>query len=166
VVTVIGSATRASTAIALVAGASSVLLVGLASELSLAIGLLGWIALAGGLYRGSRVAISTALVCFWLAAAVAIGEGLPVEAVGLSVLAGVVAWDAGNRGVTLDRQLTTRAETARVELLHSGTTTIVGTGSLGIGYAFYSGLYWPHPPLATLLLVFSVVVLWVLLVRA
>lgn len=162
----IGSATRASASIALVAGLSAVLLVGTVSGLGLVIGLVGWVALVWGVYRGSRAAISTALVCFWLAVVIAIGEGASIEVSGLSVVAGVIAWDAGNRGVSLQRQLTTRAETARVELLHSGTTTIVGVGSLGVSYTVYSVLRWPHPPLTTLLLVVSVVVLWVLLARA
>ncbi|MHB9288528.1 hypothetical protein ACKVMT_15970 [Halobacteriales archaeon Cl-PHB] len=51
-----------------------------------------------------------------------------------ATVATVVAWDAATTAITLDRQLSARAETARAELVHSGATLVVGTAVGGLAY--------------------------------
>lgn len=44
----------------------------------------------------------------------------------VATVASVVAWDAATTAITLDRQVTPMAETARAEIVHSGATLAVG----------------------------------------
>jgi len=69
-----------------------------------------------------------------LAVALAGNRGVDPGLVLAATVAAVVAWDAATTAITLDRQVSPRAETARAELVHSGATLVVGTLVGGLAY--------------------------------
>lgn len=126
---------RVSSALALGSGAVAVLLVSAGSVTGAVLAVLAWCSMLGGLYRQSRGLVSASLGLVWLAAVAASVAGAPPAVVVGCVLAGVVGWDAGQRALSLGRELTREAATEQVELLHTGTTLAVGVVSVGLAAA-------------------------------
>ena len=156
-------ASRVSSVVALCAGAVAVALVSVGSTLSLGLGVIGWCALGVGLYRRAQLWISTSLVVVWLAVVVSVGTDVPVEVLGMSMVASVVAWDAATRAINLGSQLTTTATTYRVELLHAGMTALVGAGSFGLGYGLYAVIGGGQPSVTVLSILLSGTILLLIL---
>lgn len=159
-------ATRTSSWIALGAAATIAALTALVSAIALLITLLAWTILFASLVRRSRPGVTTSILTTWGGIAVAAGADLPVLFIGVGVVASVIVWDAANRAIRLGRQLTRTADTRDVELLHAGTTTIVGVGSFALAYGIYRAATWDLPLLTVLALVVSVLGLWYLLTRS
>lgn len=128
---------RPSVAVAVGAGSVAVLLVGVTGATGFGLAVLGWASLVGGIAARSRTAVTAGLCVLWLAIVVGALAGLAVEAVGVALVAAVLAWDAACRGLTLGEQLTTRASTARIEGMHALATVGVGLGCLGGAYALW-----------------------------
>ncbi|PCR90703.1 DUF7519 family protein [Natrinema ejinorense] len=98
---------------------------------------LGVALVAGGLWRSDRrivVGGCAALWCATLATGVAGGE--PARIV-LAVAATFVAWDFGERAITLGDQLGPRARTRRLELAHAAVTIAVATVGVGPVYLVF-----------------------------
>lgn len=99
----------------------------------------GWGCLLVGVTRSSRRLVSAWLVALWLGAVLSAPVTAPLSTAG-AVLAGVVAWDAGQRAVGLGRALTREASTARVETVHAGTTAAVGAATLAVAYGTFAAV--------------------------
>lgn len=159
------SPARLSSALALVSGAAVVVLLAAVSRSGAALAAAGWCVLLLGLYRRSRRLVSAWLCAVWLAAATVASQATVPELVVLAVLGGVIGWDAGQRAIRLGRQLTTEAVTTRVELLHAGTTTAVGAGTLALAYGVTAVAGTIQSWIVVLALVVSVLLLLLVLVR-
>lgn len=125
-----------SSTLSIVAAATTVLLAIVVSLPGAAAGILGLTVLATGVAYGYRglvdagglgLLLSTILVGFASIEYVAL----------LSAVSTVVAWDVGNNAIDVGEQLGREAETQRIELLHAGSTTVVGLLTAGVSYAIY-----------------------------
>ena len=142
---------RPSAAVSAGAAVATALVVGTTGAPAFALSGLGLASLAVGLRYRSRPAVTAALCLLWLAIVIAALAGLPPEAVGVALVAAVLAWDAAHRGLTLGAHLTTRAATARIEGIHALGTLAVGFAGFGIAYAlswFVGGVGAPATVLA------------------
>lgn len=126
---------------------------------SVGIALLGASTLALGVLTGSRLALDggTGLlfVGVVLAAAFTATPAIPL----LGAVATVVAWDVGDMGIGLGRQLGAAASTRRVEILHAGASIGVGLGAAVGSYAVFLLAAGNQPLPALVLLLFAAVVL-------
>lgn len=110
-----------------------------------------------GLYRRSRTLLGGGLACFVVGAVLAALAGVPVEPLLLGSASAVLAWDAGERAITVGEQLGRTASTARIELLHATATAFVGSWSVGITYLAFSRLSVSYPLSSIVLLCIGVV---------
>lgn len=155
------SPARTSSWFAVGSGAVVVLSCGIWGWSSAVLSLVGMGALLAGLYRASREPLGVALACFTLAGITATALGAPIEVVLVAVVAAVLAWDTGERAVTLGEQLGRAAVTTRIEVVHAAATSLVGVCSVGVGYALYVETSPSYPLISVLALGCSVVVLLV-----
>ncbi len=149
------SPTRVGSALALAAGALA-LAPGVSTVgAGVLVGAVGLLALFNGLLfarRGLVTLGSTLLVAGVLVAGV---EGAPTLLVLSGVVAGVFAWDVGQNALELGEQLGREAETARVELLHAGTSAAVGLATAGLAYGVSLVGVGGRPVAAVVLLLFA-----------
>lgn len=126
---------------------------------ALATGVAGFVVILGGLTRGSHAAVTVGAASL-LAGSILAGVGeAPVEVLLIAITATVVAWDAGGTAITLGDQLGRAADTVRIEVVHLGTTVLVGILTAGTGYALYRTVTGGAPVLAVLLLSLAAVLL-------
>lgn len=126
---------------------------------SVGVALLGASTLALGALTGSRLALDGGAGLLFLgvvlAAAFTAQPAIPL----VGAVATVVAWDVGDTGVGLGRQLGTAAPTQRLEAVRTGASLAVGLGAAVGAYAVYILAAGNQPLPALVLLLFAAVVL-------
>lgn len=106
-------------------------------QVALLVGMVGLAVLALGLLalrsKGSRlfVTLGAAVVGAGALTAGALGETSTVSTFA-AVAATMVAWDAAERAISLGEQVGRDADTAAVELVHAGGSTVVGAAAVGV----------------------------------
>lgn len=126
---------------------------------SVGVALIGAAVLALGVLAGSSTALDAGAGLLFLGvvltAAFAASPALPL----VGAVATVVAWDVGDTGISLGRQLGTAAETSRLEAVHAATSVGVGLAAAIGAYAVYVLAAGNQPLPALVLLLFAAVVL-------
>lgn len=135
---------------------------GSASSLAGAICILGILTTGLGLVRRSRQLVSVGATTFWIATVIASVDGLVVEGVLLAVFVTIVSWDAGRRAIDLRTEFPHNASTWRVEVVHGGSTVLVGGVSLLVATGLYHGTSGSTSVLAVALLsIATLLLLWI-----
>jgi len=137
----------ASVAVAVAAGLVTVL-VSATTLLAGAVGLCALVVVSFGVRRGSRLLHrigSAGLFGAVLLAGVAGTEPVPML---VAAGAAVVAWDAGEHGIDLGRQLGHAAVSTRAQLAHVGVTVAVGSAVAVVGYVVYDAASTGQPTTA------------------
>ena len=122
--------------------------------------------LAVGLVIGRRALVRLAGAVLVGAVLVASAAGTPVLATLVGVTATLLAVDLGTTAIDLGRQLGRQTPTARVELLHATTSTLVGSGFVLAGATVGAFVAGSQPISAVLGLILAVTALVVALRRA
>lgn len=126
---------------------------------SVGVALLGASTLALGAFTGSRVALDGGAGLLFLGVVLAAAfTSQPVIPL-LGGVATVVAWDVGDTGISLGRQLGTAASARRLEAVHAGSSVVVGLAAVVISAAVFTFAAGNQPLPALVLLLFAAVVL-------
>jgi len=155
---------RTAIQLSLVAGAASVGGLAIAGVPSgLAAGAVGTLVLAAGVVAGSRRLLDYAAIGLFLAVVFSgVGGARPAPLL-VSMVAAVVAWDAGEQAINVGEQLGRDARTRRAEVVHVASTTIVGMGGAALGYGVYRLAGGGRPASAlVVLLLGAVLITWAL----
>lgn len=107
--------------------------------LAIPFGFVGAVLVAGGLfYARSRAWLTVGVAMILGGSLISGGYGvIPVELMILGVGSTLVAWDAGQHGITIGHQLGRGARTERLEIVHVAATTIF-VGLVGLfAYALF-----------------------------
>jgi hypothetical protein len=148
-----------STSLSMLAGMCSALSVALGSVSGLALAGPGLLAVGVGLLTGGRRTLGaggTLLVGGVLFAGV---QGAGPETLLFGLLTAVLAWDVGEHGIGVGEQLGREADTTRLELVHAGASTFVGVVAAGVGYGAYLGATGGQPVTALVFLLLGAVML-------
>ncbi len=154
------------TAVVLSMGAAAVAVLALVAggvPSGVGVGAVGAAMLVGGTLAGSRTVLDyAALVTFGAVVFSGVGGAHPGPML-VSLVALVVAWDAGEQAINVGEQLGRGARTRRAETVHVASTTVVGLGGAGVGYGVYrlAGGGQPASALVVLLLG-TVAIVWAL----
>ena len=130
---------------------------------ALALGVVGVVVLLGAAAVGHRRGLDWgALVAFGGVLLAGIG-GARAGPLLVSMVATVVAWDAGEQAISVGEQLGRAAPTRRATVVHVAASTLVGAGGAAVGYGVYrlAGGGRPASALA-LLLLGGVLITWAL----
>lgn len=126
---------------------------------ALAVGVAG-VALVGvGVGRGTRWAVTFGAAMLFAGVLVAGVFGTPAMVLLLATVATVLAWDAGGTAIDVGKQLGREADTIRVQLVHIGSTALVGGLTAGIGYGIYLTVATGQPLTALVLLLVAALLL-------
>jgi len=131
------SPTRFGSVVAVVAGALALVLTGAYSWFALVAGSAGFVLVLAGVAVGSRRTITLGATVLVGSALVAGVQGVHPLVLVLASVASLLAWDAGTTAIGLGRQLGRHADTARLELLHTGTSVAVGLAVGGVAYVLF-----------------------------
>lgn len=145
-----------SAAISVGAGVVAVLLGGLTTALALVFGVLGLGLLAGSVFvTESRRGVS--LGTFGIFVGVVIGGvfGSPAELLLPAMVATIVAWDVGHTAIVVGRQLGRGDFTRRLEVVHAGSSVLVGVVTAGVAYVAFVASVKGVPAAAVILLLFA-----------
>ncbi|WP_276271359.1 DUF7519 family protein [Haloarcula litorea] len=154
---------RTSLALSVVAGLVPVGLAGAYGWLALACTLGGVCTLAVGVVVGSRRAVTVGAAVQTVGVLAAGVAGTPAWLALAAGVAALVAWDVGGTAVDLGVQLGADADSRRLELVHAGATTLVGTATATVGYLAYQVQVGRRPVTAPVLLVVAALCLAVAL---
>ncbi|MFB6197890.1 MAG: hypothetical protein ABEI52_06435 [Halobacteriaceae archaeon] len=148
-----------SRVISLLAGtvAFGITVVGYAGGLGIAA--VGMTLLGMGLLTANRRSLGAGAVILFLGVVLAATRMTSPVLPLLGTVAAVVAWDAGDNGITIGRQLGASSPTARAEAVHVGATAAIGLVASGVTYAIYQLASENQPLPALVLLLFAVIVL-------
>lgn len=130
---------RTSAVVAVAAGLVAVVLGGLTTLLAVLLGVLGLGLLGASVFSlDSRRGVS--LGTFGIFTGVVLGGvyGAAPELLLPAMVATMVAWDAGQTSIVVGRQLGRGDFTRRLELVHVGTTVLVGSLVAGAAYAIFA----------------------------
>ena len=153
------SPARTSTSIALGTSAIAVLSMAIWHWLGLLIALFGFCCVMVGLGRRSRTLLGAGVGWFTIAVVFGVVIGVPTEVVLVGMVCAVLAWDAGQRALTIGEQLGQEATTTRLEVLHTAASGFVGVGTLGVTVLVSRSLSLSYPVVSVLLVSAGVVVL-------
>jgi len=126
---------------------------------------LGLVVLPIGVLRGSRLLHRLGAAALFSGVLLAGAAGTPPVTMLVAAGAAVVAWDAGEHGLGLGRQLGTAATMGRSQVVHTGATVVVGMVVAGVGYGVYTIARTGQPTTAVVLLVFAALLFTFLLDR-
>ena len=118
--------TRLSSGVAVAAAVVGFLLSGPYSWVALAAGGLGVFLVVAGVVGGRHAAVTAGCAGLVVGSIAAAQAGTPALFGLGSAVAALVAWDAGGTAIDLGAQLGRDAETTRLELVHAGSTALVG----------------------------------------
>lgn len=162
--TISHSPTRASTL--LTAGGATVAVVPTVFDPPAAIASgIGFIVLLIGVSRGSRPAVNAGAIGLYLGLLLA-GMAQTHPALLVAAAAGtVMAWDSAEHAVVLYDQLSSSADTRRVEYMHTVVTaSVVGAAAVG-GYLIYVAVTIPRPTVVLVVLLIAALLLVGALIR-
>ncbi|MFB6141867.1 MAG: hypothetical protein ABEJ30_00830 [Halorientalis sp.] len=157
------SPVRFASGVAVAAALVAALASGLYSLPAFAAGLPG-VALVGagvgvGRRRGTRWVVTVGAAVLLAGVVVAGVFGAPEMVLLLATVATVLAWDAGGTAIDIGRQLGREAESIRVQLVHLGSTAIVGGLTAAIGFGIYRTVTAGQPLTALVLLLVAALLL-------
>lgn len=125
----------------------------------------GTVSLIGGIRIGKQQAVllgATALSVAILLASVSGAQPIPLL---IATVANVLAWDSGERAITLGEQLGGKASTQEIEVMHSATTGGVLTAAALGSYIVFRITTGAQPALALVTLLIAALLLIVALER-
>jgi len=155
---------RASVALTTVAALVAVL-ASAATLPAAAAGLVGVVLLPIGVLRGSRLLHRLGSAGLFAAVLLAGAAGSPPITMLVAAGAAVVAWDAGEHGIGLGRQLGSAATMWRAQGLHTVATVAVGAVVAIVGYLVYEVASSGQPTTAVVLLLVAAILFTFLLDR-
>lgn len=127
------------------------------------VGLAGTIVMVYGVSRGSRFVHTLGSMALFGGVLVAGLQGASPVIVVAGAAATVVAWDAGENGISLGRQLGHAAETRRAAVVHLGATTVVAVVVAVVAVVSFRMARRGQSTLASLLLlVAAITFIWLL----
>ncbi|WP_247003720.1 DUF7519 family protein [Halosolutus gelatinilyticus] len=159
------SPARLSGVASCVAAGCAAIASGLYSWYALAAGGVGLALLVSGVARGTRSSVSLGAAALVAGAIVAGVQGAAAGAVLVSVVAAVLAWDAGTTAISIGEQLGRKAPTRRIELVHLAASAAVGALTIGAGYLLYEIATDGQPLSALVLLIVATVLLLTAILR-
>ncbi|SFR36781.1 DUF7519 family protein [Halogeometricum limi] len=145
--------------VSLVAAAVGFVGVGVASAGAVAPAALGVVVLAVGVFVASRRLVTLGTTALFAGVLYAGAQGGAAEPLLVAALGTVVSWDAGEYAIGVGEQLGRDAETARLTLVHSATTLLVGVVGIAVTYAAYLSVGGGQPIAVLVLLLLGVVAL-------
>lgn len=148
-----------STSLAVLAAMCSVVSVALGSLTGLALAGPGLLVVGVGLLTGGRRTLGAGGTLLVGGVLLAGAQGAGAESLLFGLLTAVLAWDVGEHGIGVGEQLGREAETARLELVHAGASTVVGVVAAGIGYGAYIAATGGQPVTALVFLLLGAVIL-------
>ncbi len=122
-------------------------------------GLVGTLVLAAGLVQGSRRTLDAAGGIFFLALLFAGVGGGGTEALLLTAVASILAWDVAENALSVGEHLGRETSTIRLETVHAATTLVVLVVAAGIVYALWLGASGGQPLTAVVLLLVGAIAL-------
>lgn len=129
------------------------------SSVSIGVGFLGASILVFGALTGSRITLDAGAGILFLGVVLAaVFASEPVIPL-LGAVATVVAWDSGDTGIGLGRQLGTAARTTRLEVVNAGSSAGVGLAAVVLSATVFTLAAENQPLPALVLLLFAAVVL-------
>lgn len=126
---------RTSAGVALVAAGVAIAVV--STPAATLIGGAGVILLLVGVIQGWCRAVTIGSFVVFLGVIYAGLQGAPPEELLLAGASTVIAWDVGEQSINVGEQLGRAASTARGELVHAASSTLVGVITVGFGYLVY-----------------------------
>lgn len=156
------SPARTSAGIAIIAGAVAIAVV--SSATATVVGGLGLLLLIVGVIRGWRRAVTIGSFVVFLGILYAGLQDAPPEELLLAAASTVIAWDVGEQSINVGEQLGRAASTARGEVVHAASSTVVGVITVGFGYLVFR-LATGGQPLTALVILLSAVIALVAAVR-
>lgn len=156
------SPSRTSAGIALVAGGVAIAVV--SSPTATLIGGAGVVLLLIGVVQGWRRAVSVGSFIVFLGVVYAGLQDAPPEELLLAGASTVIAWDVGEQSINVGEQLGRAASTARGELVHTASSTVVGVITVSFGYLVFR-LGTGGQPLTALVILLTAVIALVAAVR-
>lgn len=156
------SPARTSAGITLLAGGIAIAI--LSAPVGAIIGGVGLAFLFLGVVKGWRRAITIGAFVIFLGVIYAGLQDVPPEELLLAGTSTVIAWDVGEQSVNVGEQLGRKASTARGELVHAASSTVVGVVTVGLGYLIYR-LATGGQPLTALAILLTAVIALVAAVR-
>lgn len=164
-VDVIHDPPRLSQGIAVAAALFGIIVTAPFTALSVLLGISGGVIIAAGvLYSHSTgwLTLGTAIALLGAVTAGAYGV-VPIEFMLIGVTALVVAWDVGQHGISLGRQIGRQADTRRTELVHAASTVLVlGVFSTLAYLVHQSGLRDRPAPAVAVVIIGIVLMMWLL----
>lgn len=153
---------RTSAGIAVVAAGVAIAVVG--APTATVIGGTGLVFLLLGVLRGWRRAVTVGAFVIFLGVVYAGLQDAPPEELLLAGAATVIAWDVGEQAINVGEQLGRAAPTARGEVVHAASSTVVGVVTVGVGYVVFR-LATGGQPLTALVILLAAVIALVAAVR-
>ena len=126
---------------------------------SLVVSAPGVLALAVGLRRGRRDAVSGGAAVLLLGILLGGAAGAPAWGTLLGAGLALLAWDVGTNAIELGRQIGRDAPTREAEIAHASGTAAVGLCAGAAGYALFTVAGGGRPMMAVVLLSFAAVLL-------
>jgi hypothetical protein len=123
---------------------------------SLAVAVVGGLAVGVGLLRQSEFALTAGVAGLFVAVLQAAAGGSPEWVLGATVPV-VLAWVTARHALRLGAQVGSEAPTLRVELVHTVSIVVLLTAGGGIGYLVYRSVTGTPSPLSLGLLLLAVV---------
>lgn len=151
--------TRFSTVTALGSGFVATASVALGTPITLAVGIPGMVAVFAGIHNRSRRLLSAGVIGVLAGTMIAGMSGTQVLTVLVSATAGVLCWDYGTTAISVGTQLGRRADTERLERVHSLTSLGVGAVTVVLSYGIYRSIGGSHPVAAVFFLILTVILL-------
>ncbi|GCF14206.1 hypothetical protein Harman_21410 [Haloarcula mannanilytica] len=141
-----------------VSAGSVLVVVGLVASdpASLAVAVVGGLAVGVGLLGRSEFALTTGVAGLFIAVLQAAADGSPEWVLGTTVPV-VLAWVTARHALRLDAQVGSEAPTLRVELVHTVLIVVLLTAGGGMGYLVYRSVTGTPSPLSLGLLLLAVV---------
>lgn len=151
--------TRVASAVAIAAATVAVVVPGLYSWLTLAVGTVGFLTLCVGLVAARQAGVTVGAAGLFVGVLLAGVDGAPAPPLLLGAVAAILAWEGATTALGVGEQLGRDASTRRVELVRVMATVAVGGVSIVVAYGIYTAATWGASLTGVLLLVLAVVLL-------
>lgn len=151
------SPARTSAGIAIIAGGFAIAVV--SSPATTVVGGVGVLLLLLGVVRGWRRAVTIGAFVLFLGVVYAGLQNAAAEELLLATAGTVIAWDVGEQSINVGQQLGRSARTARAELVHAASSTIIGVVTIGLGFVVYTLATGGQPVTALVILLAAVIAL-------
>lgn len=145
--------------IGIVTGLVAAATIGLYTWSGLVAGTVGALVLVAGVAVGRESTVSVGAVVLLGGTIGAAVEGAPGPVVLVATVASVLAWDAGRYAIRLGARFGRDAPTARIELVHSAASGLVGVFTAGLGYGIFRSATAGQPLIALVYLLLAAILI-------